>query len=136
MNTITTTTTAPAAAGLAIASLAAELVASGIAAALLPLIALVLAAAGYGHDLVVARRRAEAAAPTSPAPELRSACDASYQEALACVITARRIRQLATYQQLAAQQVTTLRVMAREAGHRALARKGRRGQLLAALVPA
>ena len=150
--TTTTTTTAPAAACLAIASLAVELVAAGIAAVLIPLIALVLALAGYGHELVAARRRAEAAgateaspapvtavqhpaAPTSPAPELRSACDASYQE-VACVITARRIRQLAAYQQLAAQQVTTLRVMAREAGHRGLARNGRRGQLLAALVPA
>jgi hypothetical protein len=130
-------------------------VAAGIAAVLIPLIALVLALAGYGHELVAARRRAEAAgateaspapvtavqhpaAPTSPAPELRSACDSAcdLQEAWASVITARRVRQLAAYHQLAAQQVTTLRVMAREAGHRGLARNGRRGQLLAALVPA
>jgi hypothetical protein len=52
------------------------------------------------------------------------------------VIEARRIQQLATYRQLAAQQVTALRSMARDAGHRQLARKGRQGQLLAALVPA
>lgn len=144
MNT-TTASTAPAAAGLAIASLAAELLVAGLAAVLIPLIALALALAGYGHELVAARRRAEAAnaaeaspapvsavqplvAPTGPAPELRNAC--------AAVITARRIEQVATYQRLAAQQVTTLRTMAREAGHRQLARKGRRGQLLAALVPA
>ena len=152
MNT-TTASTAPAAAGLAIASLAAELLVAALAAVLIPLIALVLALAGYGHGLVAARRRAATAeaaeasskpvtavqlpaAPTSPAPELRSACDASYQEVGAAVIAAQRIKQLATYQRLAAQQVTALRVMAREAGHRGLARKGRRGQLLAALVPA
>ena len=152
MNT-TTASTAPAAAGLAIASLAAELLVAGLAAVLIPLISLALALAGYGYELVAARRRAEAAeateaspepvtavrppaAPTSPAPELRSACDASYQEVGAAVIAAQRVNQLATYQRLAAQQVTTLRVMAREAGHRQLARKGRRGQLLAALVPA
>ena len=151
MNTTTTTaSTAPAAAGLAIASLAAELLVAGLAAVLIPLIALVLALAGYGHELVAERRRADAtesspepvtavqplAAPTSPAPELRGARDASHRDVSAAVITARRIEQLATYQRLAAQQVTTLRTMAREAGHRQLARKGRRGQLLAALVPA
>jgi hypothetical protein len=148
MNTAPTTT-APAAAGLAIASLAAELVVAGIAAVLTPVIALALALAGYGHDLVAARRGAEAAeaakaspvparcqpaaqptaVPAVPAPELLNTCDASY-------IEARRIQQLATYRQLAAQQVTALRSMARDAGHRQLARKGRRGQLLAALVPA
>jgi hypothetical protein len=55
--------------------------------------------------------------------------------AAAAVIT-RREEQVAAYRNLAGLAVRELRQLARAAGHRQLARAGRRGELLAALVPA
>jgi hypothetical protein len=142
----TTTTTAPAAAGLALASLAAELVAQGIAAVLAPAIALALALAGCGHELALsARRRREAmaaAAEAEPAVKHEKAPAAAAKPAsfdaepgwelgdhyiAACHGEA----QTQAYGSLA---VRELRQLARQAGHRALARSGRRADLLAALA--
>lgn len=99
--------------GLALASIAFEALALGLRAVLVPAVAALLAAAGYGRGLVKARRRREAAAAsqgTTTTPEAGS----SFQG-----LTVRELRQLA-----------------RAAGHRVLARSGRRADLLAALAGA
>jgi hypothetical protein len=159
--TTTTTTTAPAAAGLALASLAAELLAQGIAAALAPAIALALTLAGCGHELALAaRRRREAmAAAAEPAVSCWAAIPMVTEEEIAeyssltalmtgcyqtkpsapvvaAAVITRREEQAAAYRNLAGLAVRELRQMARAAGHRQLARQGRRSELLAALVPA
>jgi hypothetical protein len=129
----TTTTTAPAAAGLALASLAAELLAQGIAAVLVPTVALALTLAGCGHELALAARRrreamaaaAEPAAVTSPEGEPAAEPASLDGEA-----------QTQAYDSLAGLKVRELRQLARLAGHSQLARQGRRDELLAALVPA
>jgi hypothetical protein len=157
----TTATTCPAAAGLALASLAAELLIQGLAALLLPLIALVLTLAGCGYQLALAaRRRREAmAAAVEPAVSCWAAIPMPTEEEIAehssltalmtgcyqtkpsapvvaAAVTARREEQTAAYRDLADLAVRELRQMARAAGHRQLARQGRRSELLAALVPA
>jgi hypothetical protein len=157
----TTTTTAPAAAGLALASLAAELLAQGIAAVLVPAVALALTLAGCGHELALAaRRRREAmAAVAEPAVSCWAAIPMVTEEEIAeysslaalmtgcyqtkpsapvvaAAVITRREEQAAAYRNLAGLAVRELRQMARAAGHRQLARAGRRGELLAALVPA
>ena len=157
----TTATTCPAAAGLALASLAAELLIQGIAAVLIPAIALALTLAGCGHQLALAARRrreamAEAAEPVAePAAAAAAAAEPSLsvgrhvatvrqlldqvepeEASAAAAVTARREEQAAAYRDLAGLAVRELRQMARAAGHCQLARQGRRGELLAALAPA
>lgn len=167
-----TTITNPAAAGLALASLAAELLIQGIAAVLIPALALALALAGCGHELALTARRSRealAAAAAEPAaePSLADLFAAASREMArsdarlyrsvgqhianvrqlldqvehveapaAAAVTARREKQAAAYRDLAGLTVRELRQLAREAGHRQLARQGRRNELLAALVPA
>jgi hypothetical protein len=163
-----TTTTAPAAAGLALASLAAELLAQGIAAVLAPAVALALTLAGCGHELALAARRrreamataAEPAAEASPevepvaeaSPEVEPVAEASPEvEPVAeaspeaepgwelgdhYIAACRREAQTQAYGSLAGLAVRELRQLARQAGHSQLARRGRRSELLAALVPA
>ena len=152
----TTATTCPAAAGLAVASLAAELLIQGIAAVLIPAIALVLTLAGCGHELALAARRrreamAAAAEPAAAAAAAEPSLSVGRQipcvrqllnqvepegAAAAAAVTARREVQAAAYRDLADLAVRELRQLARAAGHRQLARQGRRSELLAALVPA
>lgn len=98
---MTTATTAPRTteAGLALASLALEAIALGLRLVLSPALALLLTAAGCGHEAVRQARRARAQA-------------------------ARQLHGLS---------VRELRQLAREAGHRALARSGRRAELLTVL---
>ena len=156
----TTATTCPAAAGLALASLAAELLIQGIAAVLIPAIALALTLAGCGHQLALAARRSREAMAAVAEPAAESAAAAAAAEpslsvgrhvatvrqlldqvepeeaSAAAAVTARREEQAAAYRDLAGLAVRELRQMARAAGHCQLARQGRRGELLAALVPA
>jgi hypothetical protein len=155
MKTTATATTCPAAAGLALASLAVELLAQGIAAVLAPAIALALALAGCGHELARAarRRRAEpavscwAAIPMVTEEEiaeyrsltaLMTGCYQTKPSApvVAAAVITRREEQAAAYRNLAGLAVRELREIARAAGHRQLARQGRRSELVAALVPA
>jgi hypothetical protein len=150
--TTTTATTCPAAAGLALASLAAELLIQGLAALLLPLIALVLALAGCGHELALAARRRRdamaAAAAAEPAVKHEEAAAAEAEPASFdtepdwelgdryAAAELLRETQVQVYRDLAGLAARELRQLARAAGHRQLARQGRRGELLAALVPA